>query len=73
MAFDAGRQAASLSKVTGDIVAAATGEQKVIIDERAKTFIDYSGERYRYDVKSANEIIWASERAGWNHIWLYER
>jgi dipeptidyl aminopeptidase/acylaminoacyl peptidase len=51
---------------------AATGGQKVIIDERAKTFIDYSGKRYRYDMKSTNEIIWASERDGWNHLWLYD-
>ncbi len=51
---------------------AATGKMSVIIDEQSPTFIDYSGKRYRYDVKSTGEIIWASERDGWNHLWLYD-
>lgn len=51
---------------------ATTGEMSVIIDEQSPTFIDYSGKRYRYDVKETGEIIWASERDGWNHLWLYD-
>ena len=49
-----------------------TGEQKIIINEEAETFIDYSGKRYRYDVDDGKEIIWASERDGWNHLYLYD-
>ncbi|MBS0010857.1 MAG: DPP IV N-terminal domain-containing protein [Bacteroidales bacterium] len=50
---------------------AETGEQKIIINEEAETFIDYSGKRYRYDINDGKEIIWASERDGWNHLYLY--
>jgi dipeptidyl aminopeptidase/acylaminoacyl peptidase len=51
---------------------AATGKMSVVIDEQSPTFIDYSGKRYRYDIKETGEIIWASERDGWNHLWLYD-
>ncbi|MGC9471408.1 MAG: prolyl oligopeptidase family serine peptidase [Bacteroidales bacterium] len=53
-------------------VDATSGECRVIIDERSKTFIDYSGKRYRHDVDDGNEIIWASERDGWNHLYLFD-
>lgn len=51
---------------------AATGKMSVIIDEQSDTFIDYSGKRYRYDLPATGEIIWASERDGWNHLWLFD-
>ncbi len=51
---------------------AETGEQNIIINEESETFIDYSGKRYRYDVNDGSEIIWASERDGWNHLYLYD-
>ncbi|MDP4222453.1 MAG: DPP IV N-terminal domain-containing protein [Bacteroidota bacterium] len=53
-------------------VDAATGEYKVIINETSDTFIDYSGKEYRYDAEGSGEIIWASERDGWNHLYLYD-
>lgn len=53
-------------------VDAATGGVKVLIDERSKTFIDYSGKKYRYDLDDGKEILWTSERDGWNHIYLYD-
>ena len=51
---------------------AETGKVKVIIEETSPTFLDYSGKRYRHDIKKSNEIIWASERDGWNHLYLYD-
>lgn len=51
-------------------VDAQTGETKIIIHEQSDTFIDYSGKRYRYDLVETGEIIWASERDGWNHLYL---
>jgi dipeptidyl aminopeptidase/acylaminoacyl peptidase len=51
---------------------AVTGKMKIIIDEQSKTFIDYSNKRYRFDLPETNEIIWASERDGWNHLYLYD-
>jgi len=53
-------------------VDAFTGKSDVIINEVSETFIDYSGKKYRYNVGNAPEIIWASERDGWNHLYLYD-
>ncbi len=53
-------------------VDAITGQSNIIIDETSPTFIDYSGKRYRHDLEETNEIIWASERDGWNHLYLYD-
>ena len=53
-------------------VDAETGNTRVLIDERSETFIDYSGKKIRYDVKDGEEIIWASERDGWNHLYLID-
>lgn len=53
-------------------VDAKTGDIQVLIDEKSNTFIDYSGKRIRHDLDDSNEIIWASERDGWNHLYLID-
>lgn len=53
-------------------VDASTGKVKVLVNETSETFIDYSSKKYRYDVNNGKEIIWTSERDGWNHIYLYD-
>jgi len=53
-------------------VDASTGKTRIVINETSPTFIDYSGKQYRYDIENRKEIIWASERDGWNHLWLYD-
>ncbi len=53
-------------------VDAATGNSGVIINETSPTFIDYSGKYFRYDLEPENEIIWESERDGWNHLYFYD-
>ncbi len=53
-------------------VDAETGKVQAIIDESSPTFIDYSGKKYRHDVEGKNEIVWASERDGYNHLFLYD-
>ncbi|MFB6318156.1 DPP IV N-terminal domain-containing protein [Saccharicrinis sp. FJH54] len=53
-------------------VDAETGDVRVIIDETSKTFIDYSGKHFRHDLDKSKEIIWASERDGWNHLYLID-
>lgn len=52
-------------------VDAKTGSARAIIDEHSDTFIDYSGKFFCHWV-SDNELIWMSERDGWNHLWLYD-
>ncbi len=61
-------------------VDAQTGKARTLIDEQSKTFIYYNelgpglsaGRRYRHDVNDGKEIIWASERDGWEHLYLYD-
>lgn len=53
-------------------VNAIDGKVKVIIDETSPTFVNYSGKKFRYNLKKTNQIIWASERDGWNHLYLYD-
>jgi len=52
-------------------VNATSGKCKVLIDEKSETFIDYSSKLTRRDVDDGKEIIWTSERDGWNHMYLY--
>ena len=46
-----------------------TGSVRTLIEETSPTFINYSGYRYRYDTDDGSEILWASERDGWNHLY----
>jgi dipeptidyl aminopeptidase/acylaminoacyl peptidase len=50
----------------------ATGAARAVVDERAKTFFSYSGKKYRHDLADGREIVWMSERDGWNHLYLYD-
>jgi dipeptidyl aminopeptidase/acylaminoacyl peptidase len=51
---------------------AATGKTRAVINEEMPTFFNYSGKRFRFDVADGKEIIWMSERDGWNHLYLYD-
>lgn len=53
-------------------VSSTTGKHKIIVNETSSTFIDYSGKHFRHDIDSTREMIWASERDGWNHLYLYD-
>lgn len=48
------------------------GILKELVVEESKTFITYSSKMYRHDLNDGEEIIWASERDGWNHLYLYD-
>jgi dipeptidyl aminopeptidase/acylaminoacyl peptidase len=62
-------------------VDAAAGKARAVISEEPKTFFTYrtangslsdSGKEFRYDVDDGKEVIWMSERDGWNHLYLYD-
>jgi dipeptidyl aminopeptidase/acylaminoacyl peptidase len=62
-------------------VDAITGAARAVISEEPKTFFNYrtangsladSGKKFRYDVDDGREIVWMSERDGWNHLYLYD-
>ena len=48
------------------------GNARAIVDEQSDAFITYSSKLYLEFVDEANEIIWMSERDGWNHLYLYD-
>jgi dipeptidyl-peptidase-4 len=54
------------------IVDAATGEEKVLVREQSDSYVDPGETSYRF-VESTGEIVWTSERDGWNHIYLYNK
>ncbi len=54
------------------VVDASTGEQKVLVREQSDLYVDPGETFYRF-VKATEEILWSSERDGWNHLYLYNR
>lgn len=58
-------------------VDAETGQARALISEEPETFFYYrhsseQGKKFRYDVDDGEEVIWMSERDGWNHLYLYD-
>jgi len=51
---------------------AATGAERTVIEERSPTFFEYSAKKYRFDIDDGREVVWMSERDGWNHLYLYD-
>lgn len=49
-----------------------TGAVRAIVDESSDTFVNYFHKlNYRFSPNSS-ELLWASERDGWNHLYLYD-
>jgi dipeptidyl aminopeptidase/acylaminoacyl peptidase len=53
-------------------VQAADGRARAVITEEPRTFFNYSGKRFRHDVADGREVVWMSERDGWNHLYLFD-
>jgi dipeptidyl aminopeptidase/acylaminoacyl peptidase len=51
---------------------AATGAARAVVSEEPQTFFTYSSKKYRHDAGDGREVIWMSERDGWNHLYLYD-
>ncbi len=60
---------------------AETGKARAVISEESATFVDYralvanprdTGKKVRYELNDGKEIIWGSERDGWEHLYLYD-
>lgn len=47
-------------------------EVKTLIEERSDTFVDYSQKTYLNFLEKRGEILWLSERDGWNHLYLFD-
>lgn len=62
-----GHQLYSLFEINAD-----TGMARAVATDRSTTFIN-TWRRYDHDVDGmGREIIWMSERDGWNHLYLYD-
>ena len=53
-------------------VNASDGKARVVISEEPKTFFSYSSKKFRNDVADGKEVVWMSERDGWNHLYLFD-
>ena len=49
-----------------------TGEQKVVLREHSDQYVDPGETFYRFDHETG-ELLLASERDGWNHLYLYSK
>ncbi|MCA9167450.1 MAG: prolyl oligopeptidase family serine peptidase, partial [Planctomycetales bacterium] len=62
-----GHQLLRIVVVDGD-----TGEAAALLDERSDTFVDYAHKQYSNYLDATNDLIWMSERAGWNHLYRFD-
>jgi dipeptidyl aminopeptidase/acylaminoacyl peptidase len=53
-------------------VDAESGEARALIDEQARTFIDWTNKVFLERLPETGEAVWMSERDGWNHLYLYD-
>jgi dipeptidyl-peptidase 4 len=47
-----------------------TGEQTVVVREKSDRYVD-PGETFSRFLHDSGEVLWSSERDGWNHLYLY--
>jgi dipeptidyl aminopeptidase/acylaminoacyl peptidase len=66
--FDYNQRGHQLYRVLA--VNARTGAVRVVVEERAQTFIDYTHKTWRHWLHRSGELLWMSERSGWCHLYL---
>ena len=49
----------------------ATGTPRVVVEESSATFVDYAHKTWCHWL-SDGQMLWMSERSGWNHVWLVD-
>ncbi|KAM0554209.1 hypothetical protein ACHAPJ_007011 [Fusarium lateritium] len=47
------------------------GDVRTLVEEQSKTFVDYTKSYYKV-LNGSNELLWASERDGYNHLYLID-
>lgn len=50
---------------------AIAGHAGTVVEETSATFVDYSQKTWFHWLDKTGELLWASERDGWNHIYRY--
>ncbi|MCB9879000.1 MAG: prolyl oligopeptidase family serine peptidase [Planctomycetes bacterium] len=51
---------------------AATGAVRVVLEEKSDTFVDYSQKTTLHWLAGGGSFLWASERDGWNHLYVVD-
>jgi len=46
------------------------GKTRAIVNEVSNTFVDYAGKQFLQFIDGRDEMIWMSQRSGWNHLYL---
>ena len=49
-----------------------TGDARSVVEDRSPTFIDYAYKQFSFYLENDSELIWMSERDGWNHLYLFD-
>ncbi|MCX6561221.1 MAG: DPP IV N-terminal domain-containing protein [Candidatus Aminicenantes bacterium] len=49
-----------------------TGAVRAVLSEEPKTFFCYSSKKFRFDLADGKDVVWMSERDGWNHLYLID-
>jgi dipeptidyl-peptidase 4 len=55
-----------------EINTADEGKVRTVVDESTKTFVDYTNKIWVHHLDATRELIWMSERDGWNHLYLFD-
>ena len=50
-----------------------SGMARTLVEEKPATFVDYSQKEWHRWLDTTGELLWMSERSGWNHIYLGSR
>ncbi|MDH7515135.1 MAG: S9 family peptidase [Bacteroidota bacterium] len=59
-----------LHLLLGDV---RTGRTRVLLEEKSSTgWVEVEHGAYLYFLKNGKQFLWASERSGWNHLYLYD-
>ena len=48
-----------------------TGKLRTIVEERSQKFVNYT-RMWRQFIHEGKQLLWASERDNWNHLYLYD-
>jgi len=53
-------------------VDADSGEARAVLNEEPETFVDYAFKTYLEIMPETRELLWMSERSGWNHLYRFD-
>jgi len=62
----------SVDAVNTGTSSGASASARTLFEDTSKTFIDYSNKYGAGYLPKTNEILWLSERDGWNHLYLFD-